>query len=68
MGEQTIVPKVLLDKAIELGLSFSESAFPIDIFPSEMLKIIAEVQKCQGFPIAHIASGIHTLSKLKRGW
>ena len=48
--------KVLLDKAIELGLSFSEAAFPIDIFPSEMLKIIAEVQKCQGFPIDCIAS------------
>ena len=24
MGEQTIVPEVLLDKAIELGLSFSD--------------------------------------------
>lgn len=33
MGEQTIVPEVLLDKAIELGVSFSDSTFPIGIFP-----------------------------------
>lgn len=34
MGEQTIVPEVQLDKVIELGVSFSDSAFPIGIFPS----------------------------------
>lgn len=33
MGEQTIVPEVLLDKAIKLGVSFSDSTFPIGIFP-----------------------------------
>ena len=49
MEEQTIVPEVLLDKAIELGLSFSASAFPIGIFPSEIRNIIADVQECQGF-------------------
>lgn len=56
MGEQTIVPEVLLDRAIELGLSFSDSAFPIGIFPSEIRNIIAEVHECQGFPIDYIAS------------
>ena len=78
MGEQTIVPEVLLDKAIELGLSFSDSAFPIGIFPSEIRNIIAEVYECQGFPIDYIASamlvaiavgiGNTHLVQLKRGW
>ena len=78
MGEQTIVPEVLLDKAIELGLSFSDSAFPIGIFPSEIRNIIAEVHECQGFPIDYIASamlvaiavgiGNTHLVQLKRGW
>ena len=78
MGEQTIVPEVLLDKAIELGLSFSDSALPIGIFPSQIQNIIAEVHKCQGFPIDYIASamlvaiavgiGNTYLVQLKRGW
>ena len=78
MGEQTIVPEVLLDKAIELGLSFSDSAFPIGIFPSEIRNIIAEVHECQGFPVDYIASamlvaiavgiGNTHLVQLKRGW
>lgn len=58
MEEQTIVPEVLLDKAIELGLSFSDSAFPIGIFPSQIRNIIAEVHECQGFPIDYIASAM----------
>ena len=36
MEEQAIVPEVLQDKAIELGLSFSDSAYPIGIFPSQI--------------------------------
>ena len=78
MEEQTIVPEVLLDKAIELGLSFSDSAFPIGIFPSQIRNIIAEVHECQGFPIDYIASamlvaiavgiGNTHLVQLKRGW
>ena len=78
MEEQTIVPEVLLDKAIELGLSFSDSAFPIGIFPSEIRNIIADVHECQGFPIDYIASamlvaiavgiGNTHLVQFKRGW
>lgn len=78
MEEQTIVPEVLLDKAIELGLSFSDFAFPIGIFPSQIRNIIAEVHECQGFPIDYIASamlvaiavgiGNTHLVQLKRGW
>lgn len=78
MGEQTIVPEVLLDKAIELGLSFSDSAFPIGIFPSEIRNVIVEVHDCQGFPIDYIASAMLVaivvgrrnahLVQLKRGW
>ena len=78
MEEQAIVPEVLLDKALELGLSFSDSAFPISIFPSEIRNIIAEVHKCQGFPVDYIASamlvaiavgiGNTHLVELKRGW
>ena len=55
MEEQAIVPEVLLDKALELGLSFSDSTFPISIFPSEIRNIIAEVHECQGFPVDYIA-------------
>lgn len=78
MEEQAIVPEVLLDKALELGLSFSDSAFPISIFPSEIRNIIAEVHECQGFPVDYIASamlvaiavgiGNTHLVELKRGW
>ena len=78
MEEQVIVPEVLLDKALELGLSFSDSAFPISIFPSEIRNIIAEVHECQGFPVDYIASamlvaiavgiGNTHLVELKRGW
>ncbi|WP_304295673.1 DUF3987 domain-containing protein [Porphyromonas gulae] len=78
MKEEAIVPEVLLDKAIELGLSFTGSTFPISIFPSEIRNIIAEVHECQGFPIDYIASamlvtiavgiGNTHLAELKRGW
>lgn len=78
MEEEAIVPEVLLDKAIELGLSFTGSTFPISIFPSEIRNIIAEVHECQGFPIDYIASamlvaiavgiGNTHLAELKRGW
>lgn len=78
MEEQVIVPEVLLDKALEPGLSFSDSAFPISIFPSEIRNIIAEVHECQGFPVDYIASamlvaiavgiGNTHLVELKRGW
>ena len=78
MEEQVIVPEVLLDKALELGLSFSDSAFPISIFPSEIRNIIAEVHECQGFPVDYIASamlvaiavgiGNTHLVELKREW
>ena len=78
MKEDAIVPEVLLDKAIELGLSFTGSTFPISIFPSEIRNIIAEVHECQGFPIDYIASamlvaiavgiGNTHLAELKRGW
>lgn len=78
MKEEAIVPEVLLDKAIKLGLSFTGSTFPISIFPSEIRNIIAEVHECQGFPIDYIASamlvaiavgiGNTHLAELKRGW
>ena len=78
MEEEAIAPEVLLDKAIELGLSFTGSTFPISIFPSEIRNIIAEVHECQGFPIDYIASamlvaiavgiGNTHLAELKRGW
>ena len=78
MEKEAIVPEVLLDKAIELGLSFTGSTFPISIFPSEIRNIIAEVHECQGFPIDYIASamlvaiaveiGNTHLAELKRGW
>lgn len=78
MEEQTIIPEFLLDKAKELGLSFSDSSFPVEIFPAKIEKIIAEVHKCQGFPIDYIASamlvaiavgiGNTHLAQLKRGW
>lgn len=78
MEEQTIIPEILLDKAKKLGLSFSETTFPVDIFPSKIEKIIAEVHECQGFPIDYIASamlvaiavgiGNSHLVQLKRGW
>lgn len=78
MEEQTIIPEFLLDKAKELGLSFSDSSFPVEIFPAKIEKIIAEVHKCQGFPIDYIASamlvtiavgiGNTHLAELKRGW
>lgn len=78
MGGQTTVPEVLLDKAIKLVLSFSDSTFPIGIFPSEIRNIVAEVHECQGFSIDYTASemlvditvgigNIH-LVQLKRGW
>ena len=78
MGEQSIVPEVLLDKALEVGLSFSGSEFPISIFPVELRGIITEVHECQGFPIDYIAAamlvaiavgiGNTHLAELKRGW
>lgn len=78
MAESAIVPEVLLDKAVELGLSFSDSSFPTSIFPTEIRRIIAEVHECQGFPIDYIASamlvaiavgiGNTHLAQLKRGW
>lgn len=78
MAESAIVPEVLLDKAVELGLSFSDSSFPTSIFPTEIRHIIAEVHECQGFPIDYIASamlvaiavsiGNTHLAQLKRGW
>lgn len=78
MEEQTIIPEILLDKAKELGLSFSNSTFPVDIFPTKIEKIIAEVHECQSFPIDYIASamlvaisvgiGNTHLVQLKRGW
>lgn len=78
MEEQTFIPEFLLDKAKELGLSFSDSSFPVEIFPTKIEKIIAEVHKCQGFPIDYIASamlvtiavgiGNTHLAQLKRGW
>lgn len=43
MEEQTIIPESLLDKAKELGLSFSYSLLPLEIFPAKIEKIIAEV-------------------------
>lgn len=78
MGEQAIVPEVLLDKAMEFELSFSGTSFPLGIFPAEIQQIIAEVHECQGFPIDYIASamlvaiavgiGNTHLVQLKRGW
>lgn len=78
MEEQTIIPEFLLDKAKELGLSFSDSSFPVEIFPTKIRKIITEVHECQGFPIDYIASamlvaiavgiGNTHLAQLKRGW
>lgn len=78
MEAQTIIPEVLLNKATELGLSYSHSTFPVSIFPSKIEKIITEVHECQGFPIDYIASamlvaiavgiGNTHLVQLKRGW
>lgn len=73
MGEQTIVPEVLLDKTIELGVSFSDSTFPIGIFPlryeTSLLTRFPYRLYCIGNAGA-IAVGIANtyLVQLKRGW
>lgn len=78
MEEKQIVPEVLLDKAVDAGIGFSDSAFPISVFPIEIRRIIKEVHECQSFPIDYIASamlaalavgiGNTHLVQFKRGW
>lgn len=70
-------PEIFLDKARELGGSFSDSSFPISIFLQKVQAIIEDVHQFQGFPIDYITSAILTaiavgignthLAQLKRG-
>ncbi len=78
MDTNKISPEVLLDKALNAACSFSQTEFPISIFPKKIQGIITEVHECQSFPIDYIASsmlvalalgiGNSHLAEFKRGW
>lgn len=78
MEEKSITPEGIINKAMDLNMSFAGAEFPVGIFPSQIQHIIHEVYECQSYPIdytaaamlAAIAVGIGNthLIQMRQGW
>lgn len=78
MQEKIITPEGIINQALEMNLQLSGTEFPIKIFPSQIQRIIQEMNECQNYPIDYTAAAILTaiavgignthLVQLKQGW
>ncbi|MDR2811267.1 MAG: DUF3987 domain-containing protein [Tannerellaceae bacterium] len=78
MEEKLITPEGIINKAIDLNMSFAGAEFPVGIFPAKIQRIIHEVYECQSYPIDYTAASILTaiavgignthLIQMKQGW
>lgn len=78
MDYKSITPEGIINKAMDLNMSFAGAEFPVGIFPSQIQHIIHEVNECQSYPIDYTAASMLTaiavgignthLIQMKQGW
>lgn len=78
MDTYSINPVSIIDEAIDLSTRLSGTAFPVNIFPNKIQRIISEVHECHNYPTDYIAAAILTaiavgigntlLVQIKQGW
>lgn len=68
----------IIGEALHYDELFSESLFPVDVFPLKIKRIIFETRNCLTFPIDYIAASLFftasvsigntSVAKVKKGW
>ena len=78
METLSLNPASIIDKAIDMSKTSTNSQFPVSIFPQKIQRIISEVHECHSYPTDYVAASILTaiavgignthLVQIKQGW